>query len=90
MQITFVQNNFELSEMRDVIDRREPRGVYIVPPDLSDDETFTVVDNNDGNAWTESFVTLDGALMYALGIHEIDTKDDWDYMGSLKDRGNFV
>ena len=90
MKITFVQSDFELSEMRDAIDRREPRDVYIVPPGLSDDGTFTVVDNNDGNAWTESFATLDGALMFALGIHSVDTKDDWDYMGSLKDRGNFV
>ena len=90
MKITFVQNDKELSEAREAIDRREPRKTYIMPPGLSQDETYTVVDNSDGNAWTESFATLDGALMFALGIYDVDTKDDWDYMGSLKDWGNFV
>ena len=90
MKITLVQNDFELSEMRDVIDRREPRGVYITPPSLSDDGTFTVVDNASGNAWTESFKTLDGALIFALGIDNIDTKDHWDYPGALKDHRSFV
>lgn len=90
MKITFVQDDFELSEVREAIDRREPRGVYIMPPGLSDDGTFTVIDNADGNAWTESFKTLDGALIFALGIHDIDTKDDWDHLGALKDHGNFV
>lgn len=84
MKITFVDSDTELLEVRDVIDRREPRGVYIMPPGLSGDETFTVVDNSDGNAWTESFKTLDGALIFALGIHEIDTQDDWDHPGALK------
>lgn len=90
MEITFVQNETELAEAREVIDRREPRKTYVMPPGLSDDGTFTVIDNCDGNAWTESFTTLDGALMFALGIHNVDTKGDWDRPGSLKDRGNFV
>lgn len=90
MKITFVQNDAELYEARGVIDRREPRGVYIMPPGLSGDGTFTVVDNADGNAWTESFKTLDGALIFALGIRNIDTKARWDRPGALKDHGNFV
>lgn len=90
MKITFVQNESEMAEAKRAIDFREPKDVWIVPPCLSDDNTFTVVDNNDGNAWTESFETVDGALLFALGIHDIDTKGHWDRPGALKEWSSFV
>jgi hypothetical protein len=97
MKITFVQNDDELAEMERVAKSGDlyganhtPKGVWIRPVGLSCSETYEVLDNNDGNAWKGSFKTIDGALMWALGIHEIETKDDWDYMGALTGHGNFI
>lgn len=49
---------------------------------------YEVLDNRDGNAWTEDFTSLDGALMYALCIEEAaEIHERWDYDGALRDRG---
>ena len=97
MKLTFVQNDKEKEESDRVIRaglslKKAKVGTWILPPNLSVNGKFVVVDSQpEGrDVFVESFDTIDGALMYALGIHAIDTKDDWDYMGSLKDRGNFV
>ena len=39
--------------------------------------------------FVESFDTIDGALLYALGISGYPARD-WDRNGALKDWGNFV
>ena len=68
----------------------------IIPPRLSGEsrgtEKFTVVDHqlSEEKPRTESFSTLDGAMMFALGIYGKEEADESDYMGSLKDRGQFV
>lgn len=97
MKITFVQNDEEKEESDRVIQaglslKKAKVGTWILPPNLSKNNKFVVVDSQpEGrNVFVESFDTIEGALVYALGIYAIDTKDDWDYMGSLKDRGNFV
>lgn len=97
MKITFVQNDKEKAESDRVIRaglslRKAKVGTWILPPDLSKDSKFVVVDSEPAgeDVFVESFDTIDGALLYALGIHEADTQDNWDYMGALKDRGNFV
>ena len=100
MLIKFVQSNKDLEQLREVLDSNLtgalggyfPRGVWISPPGLSDDNTYTVLDNNDGNAFLEKFDTIDGALLYALGIKDLGSgsQSKWDKPGALKEHGNFV
>lgn len=97
MLIKFVQSNKDLEQWREVLDSNPtgapdgffPRGVWISPPGL--DNTFTVLDNNDGHAWLEKFDTIDGALMYALGIKYLGSgpQSEWDKPGALKEHWNF-
>lgn len=88
MKITFVQNDEEAAAARAGI----LRGTWIFPPGLSDDGKFTVVDRQtSAPAVREDFDTVDGALLYALGIRsEGNPVRDWDREGALKDWGNFV
>ena len=99
MKITFVQNDEEHKAAMKVIDdglalRKPKAGTWIIPPGLSKTNEFTVVDSatgtKKGDVFVESFSTLDGAVMWALGIHEADTKTAYDHAGSVKERGNFV
>ena len=93
MKITFVQNDKEKAESDRVIRaglslRKAKVGTWILPPSLSVNDRFVVVDSQmDGkDVFVESFDTIDGALLYALGIgHE-----DGDHAGRLKEWGNFV
>jgi len=47
---------------------------------------FTVVDARDSEPYTEDFLTLDGAIMYAVD-RKVTTEDqgEWDYTGALAD-----
>lgn len=101
MKITFVQNDKEKEESDRVARagislRKTKVGVWILPPNLSVNDKFVVVDSPTGtDVFVESFDTIDGALLYALGIKDcVDTKDslvsDWDRNGALKERGSFV
>lgn len=97
MKLTFVQNDKEKAESDRVIRaglslRKAKVGTWILPPNLSVNDKFVVVDSQpEGrDVFVESFDTIDGALMYALGVHEASTRDDWDHAGALRDRGNFV
>jgi len=97
MKLTFVQNDKEKAESDRAIRAglslgKAKAGTWILPPNLSVNNKFVVVDSQpEGkDVFVESFDTIDGALMYALGIHEASTRDDWDRDGSLKGRGNFV
>lgn len=52
-----------------------------------------MVDSQGKSVYVESFNTVDGALAYALGICDVDTKFDkfdFDQAGSLRKHGNFV
>jgi hypothetical protein len=103
MKITFVQSDKEMEVVHRVIraglSLRKPRlGTWVVPPSLSKAPgMFTVVDSQDGkNVFVELFKTLDGAMLYALGVR--DDVDDtpigttWDVHDAVKDvnGGNFV
>jgi len=97
MKITFVQNAKEMTESERVIRAgcllRKPKiGVWILPPNLSVNGKFEVVDSSTGkDVFIESFDTIDGALLYALGVRCDDNPiRDWDRVGALKDWGNFV
>ena len=100
MKITFVQNDREKTEADYVIQaglslRKARIGTWILPPNLSKDGKFTVVDSPSGrDVFVASFDTIDGALMYALNIKSGDPQHDpvsgWDRSGALKDWGNFV
>lgn len=101
MKITFVQSDKERAEVGQVIMaglslEKAKVGTWILPPNLSKDNKFAVVDSQpDGrDVFTASFGTIDGALMYALGIKSDDPSHDpvsgWDRAGALKDRGKFV
>lgn len=103
MKVTFVQNDKELEEVRRVIKaglslRKPCRGTWVMPPTLSKSPgMFTVVDSQDGqNVFVESFKTLDGAMLYALGVRDdvYDTPDGttWDVHDAIKDvnGGTFV
>lgn len=97
MKITFVQNDREKAESDQVIRaglslRKAKVGTWILPPNLSVDGKFTVVDSQpDGrDVFVESFDTVDGALLYALGVKDAATKSSWDHAGALQEWGNFV
>lgn len=97
MKITFVQNDKEKAESDRVIRaglslRKAKAGTWILPPNLSVNNKFVVVDSQpDGkDVFVESFDTPDGALLYALGVKDAATKSSWDLGGALKEWGNFV
>jgi len=98
MKITFVQNDKEKAESDRVIRaglslKKAKAGTWILPPNLSKDNKFVVVDSEPAgkDVFVESFETIDGALMYALGIRSDDNPvKDWDRVNALKDWGNFV
>lgn len=103
MKITFVQSDKEMEEVHRVVRaglslRKPRRGTWVVPPSLSKDPgMFTVVDSQDGkNVFVEAFRTLDGAMLYALGVRDdvYDAPDGttWDVHDAVKDvnGGNFV
>jgi len=97
MKLTFVQNDKEKAESDRVIRaglslKKAKAGTWILPPNLSVNNKFVVVDSQpDGkDVFVESFETIDGALLYALGVKDADTKGSWDRAGALKEWGNFV
>lgn len=97
MKITFVQSAAEQKVADRVILnglslKRAKVGTWILPPAHSRDGKFTVVDSPTGkDVYVESFETIDGALLYALGIRSDDNPvRDWDRHDALKDWGNFV
>ena len=98
MKITFVQNDKEKAESDRVIRaglslKKAKVGTWILPPGLSVNNKFVVVDSEpEGkDVFVESFDTIDGALLYALGIRSDGNPiRDWDREGALKDWGNFV
>ena len=99
MKITFVQNDAEYEETQRVVRaglslRKAKKGTWVIPPALSKQgDQFVVVDSQGKDVYVESFNTVDGALAYALGVCDVDTKFDkldFDQAGSLKKHGNFV
>ena len=97
MKLTFVQNDKEKTESDRVIRaglslKKAKAGTWILPPNLSKDNKFVVVDSPTGkDVFVESFDTIDGALLYALGIRSDDNPvRDWDKNDALRDWGNFV
>lgn len=96
MKVTFVQSDKEMEVVHRVIRaglslRKPCRGTWVVPPALSQDQgVFTVVDSQDGkNVFVESFKTLDGAMLYALGVRD-DVNDTpngttWDVHDAIND-----
>ena len=97
MKITFVQSDKEKAESDAAICAglslgKAKAGTWILPPAITFSHKFVVVDSQpDGkDVFVESFETIDGALLYALGIKDADTKGSWDRSGALKEWGNFV
>ena len=98
MKLTFVQNDKEKAESDRVIRaglslKKAKVGTWILPPNLSKDNKFVVVDSEPAgkDVFVESFDSIDGALFYALGISCPEmTRVCRDVPGALKDWGNFV
>lgn len=98
MKITFVQNDKEKAESDAAIRaglslEKAKAGTWILPPALTFNHKFVVVDSASGgkDVFVESFDTIDGALLYALGIRSDDNPvRDWDRHDALKDYGSFV
>lgn len=97
MKIAFVQSVEEKREVDRVVKnglslRRAKTGTWILPPNLTPDGRFTVVDCPTGKeVFVESFDTIDGVLLYALGVKDRDSIIRyWDRHGKLKAWGNFV
>ena len=101
MKLTFVQSDAEQRVADRVILnglslKKAKVGTWILPPAHSKDGKFTVVDSPTGkDVYVESFDTIDGALLYALGIKDcVEKKDDpvlgWDRHDALKNWGNFA
>ena len=101
MKITFVQSDKEKADVDRAIEDGLTLGVakvgtWILPPGLSAAGKFTVVDSEPAgkDVFVASFETIDGALMYALGVKSDDPQHDpisgWDRSGALKEWGNFV
>lgn len=98
MKLTFVQNEKEKAESDRVIRaglslKKAKVGTWILPPARSKDGKFTVIDSPTGkDVYVGSFDTIDGALLYALGIRDSDGNavHVWDRHDALKDWGSFV
>ena len=56
--------------------------VDLVNPEGRQSPTFLVVDNQGGNCWVKELETLDGAMMWALGL-KITTRDGGDFIERL-------
>lgn len=97
MKITFVQSADEKAESDRVIKaglslKKAKAGTWVLPPSMSVNNKFVVVDSQpDGkDVFVESFDTIDGALLYALGIRSNDNPiKDWDRPDALRDYGGF-
>lgn len=97
MKITFVQNDKEKAKSDAAIRaglslEKAKAGTWILPPAITFGHKFVVVDSPSGgrDVFVESFDTIDGALLYALGIKDASTKGSWDHNGALAEWGNFV
>ena len=98
MKLTFVQNENEKAESDAAIRagmslEKAKAGTWILPPAITFSHKFVVVYSPSGgkDVFVESFDTIDGALLYALGVKDAGTKCSWDHAGALKDWwGNFV
>lgn len=96
MKITFVQSDAEYEEAQRVVRagislRKAKKGTWVLPPSLSRlGDKFFVVDSQGKDVYVESFNTADGALAYALGVCDADTKLDFDKAGALRKHKNFV
>lgn len=96
MKITFVQSDKEKAESDRVIRaglslRKAKVGTWIRPPSLLTKNKFVVVDSDGKDVFVEPFDTIDGALLYALGVRsDGNPVRNWDREGALKDWGNFV
>lgn len=69
-----------------------PRKQWLWFSDMKGDERapFVVVDNREGECFVEQFATLDGAMLYICDCYmTCEHQYDWDYTGSVKDRGGF-
>ena len=95
MKITFVQNDRERAAADQAIKagislKPAKAGTWVLPPGESDGK-FTVVDSDGRDVFVDSFDTIDGALLYALGIRsDGNPVRDWDRHDALRDWGNFV
>ena len=48
-------------------------------------QPFIVYDNHDGQCYVEAFASLDGAVLYASGVHLTDeSAKEWDFEGSVR------
>lgn len=97
MKITFVQSDREKEEADGVVKdchlrRGAKTGTWILPPNLTPGGRFMVVDCPTGEeVFVETFDTIDGALLYALGVRDLDgLRRYWDRHGELKTWGNFL
>lgn len=96
MKITFVQNDDEYEEAKRVaiagtFRRKAQKGTWVIPPSLTKQgNQFVVVDSQGKNVYVEVFNTADGALAFALGVCDSDTKLDFDKAGALMKHKNFV
>lgn len=106
MEITVVSSESERKEMLGVIDAygrmadgkmsktdfnaNVPTKVYI---DFRKGEhnPWLVVDNRDGECFTEDFATLDGAMLYATDCRfTTDGVEEWDRQGAAAENMGFV
>lgn len=96
MTLNFVQDERELKAALEVCEAGDcnslPQEVWIIPPTYSggDKPMWCAVDNVGGHAWTEDFVSLDGALVWALGIGEIEDREEYDLPGHATFRHRFT
>ena len=100
MKITFVQSDAEYEESQRVVRaglslRKAKKGTWVMPPGLSKrGDQFVVVDSQGKDVYVESFNTIDGALLYALGANDLSSvvkgRQAWDRSGALKEHKNFV
>ena len=96
MDITFVTNDKEYEESQAAIRAgmrlsKTPKGkrIWILPPCRSVNDSFVVVERAAGDVFVESFKTIDGAMLYAMGCEPGDPATasgmaDWDSPGALK------
>ena len=104
MDITFVTTETERNEYKHAIEecdtpkhmQKAKRKVWVDLKVAGRGEVgqgtprYLVVDNREGDAWTEDFDTLDGAMMYALD-HKLTSLHQhlWDVEGRMKKEKTF-
>lgn len=64
-----------LAKAASIIETRQPRGLFVT----IEDDVFTAIDNNEGEAWTEDFEDVRDCIAWLIDEDYRTSEDDEDY-----------